>query len=180
MMLCPALATAVLFRDGSVLNRIFAQQASYLLPEQQQIPWQDIARSTIECTKKMIGLKIMMLLKTVGEGIFAEYVTRTYDLARDFAALLKGEPDFKLAVEPQANIVCFRHQPGQVPAGQWGRYNAELRRRVVAHGRFYIVQTVVAAETFLRITLMNPFTDLDDLKELLAEIRRHGVQAIRG
>ena len=81
MMLCPALATAVLFRDGTVLNRIFSQKAAYLLPEQQQVPWQDIARNTIECTKKMMGLKIMMLLKTVGEGVFAEYITRTYDLA---------------------------------------------------------------------------------------------------
>jgi L-2,4-diaminobutyrate decarboxylase len=174
MMLCPALATAVLFRDGGVLNRIFAQKASYLLPEQMQIPWQDIARSTIECTKKMMGLKVMMLLKTVGEGIFSEYVTRVYDLTRDFAALLQGESDFKLAVEPQANIICFRHQPERVPAGQWGEYNAELRRRLVAHGRFYIVQTAIAGETWLRLTLMNPFTDRNDLRELLVEIRRFG------
>jgi L-2,4-diaminobutyrate decarboxylase len=174
MMLCPALATAVLFRDGTVLNRIFSQKAGYLLPEQQQIPWQDIARNTIECTKKMMGLKIMMLLKTVGEGIFSEYVTRTYDLARDFAALIKGENDFHLAVEPQANIVCFRHQPGQVPAGQWAEYNSQLRRQLVAHGRFYIVQTTIAGEIYLRVTLMNPFTDLSDLQELLVEIRRFG------
>ncbi len=174
MMLCPALATAVLFRDGTVLNRIFSQKASYLLPEQQQIPWQDIARSTIECTKKMMGLKIMMLLKTVGEGIFSEYVTRVYDLTSDFAAVLKGETDFKLAVEPQANIVCFRHQPGQVPASQWGKYNAQLRRQLVAHGRFYIVQTTIAGEIYLRLTLMNPFTNLSDLQELLAEIRHFG------
>jgi L-2,4-diaminobutyrate decarboxylase len=174
MLLCPALATAVLFRDGTALNRIFAQKASYLLPEQLQIPWQDIARSTIECTKKMMGLKIMMLLKSAGEGIFAEYITRAYDLAVDFAAALKTETDFKLAVEPQANIVCFRHQPGQVPAGQWSRYNAELRRRLVAHGRFYIVQTSIAGETYLRVTLMNPFTDLNDLSEMLLEIRRFG------
>jgi L-2,4-diaminobutyrate decarboxylase len=179
MMLCPALATAVLFRDGTVLNRIFSQKANYLLPEQQQIPWQDIARNTIECTKKMLGLKIMMLLKTVGEGIFSEYITRTYDLARDFAAALKAEPDFKLAVEPQANIVCFRHQPGQVPAGQWGEYNARLRRQLVVHGRFYIVQTTIAGEIYLRVTLMNPFTDHDDLQELLAEIRQFGRQVRR-
>jgi len=176
MMLCPALATAVLFSEGGALNRIFAQKANYLLPEQVQIPWQNIAQNTVECTKKMMGLKIMMLLKTVGEGIFAEYITHSYDLANDFAAVLKAEPDFKLAVEPQANIICFRHQPGQVPAGQWGRYNAELRRRLIAHGRFYIVQTVIAHETYLRITLMNPFTDLDDLGELLAEIRCFGLQ----
>ena len=174
MMLCPALATAVLFRDGTVLNRIFAQKASYLLPEQHQIPWQDIARNTIECTKKMMGLKIMLLLKTVGEGVFSEYITRTYDLARDFAAALKAEPDFNLAVEPQANIVCFRHQPGQVSAGQWDEYNAQLRRQLVAHGRFYIVQTIIVGEIYLRVTLMNPFTTLSDLRELLAEIRRFG------
>jgi L-2,4-diaminobutyrate decarboxylase len=176
MMLCPALATAVLFRDGTALNRIFSQKASYLLPEQQQIPWQDIARNTIECTKKMMGLKIMMLLKTVGEGVFSEYITRVYDLARDFAAGLKDESDFSLAVEPQANIVCFRHQPARVPAGQWGAYNAALRRRLIARGRFYIVQTVIAGEIYLRLTLMNPFTNLNDLQELLAEIRRCGRQ----
>ena len=174
MMLCPALATAVLFRDGTVLKRIFSQKASYLLPEHQQAPWQDIARSTIECTKKMIGLKVMMLLKTVGEGIFSEYITRVYDLSRDFAAVLRAEGDFRLAVEPQANIVCFRHQPGLVPAGQWGEYNARLRRQLVAHGRFYIVQTAISGEIFLRLTLMNPFTDLNDLQELLAEIRHFG------
>jgi L-2,4-diaminobutyrate decarboxylase len=176
MMLCPALATAVLFRDGTVLNRIFSQKASYLLPEQQQIPWQDIARSTIECTKKMMGLKVMMLIKTVGAEIFSEYITRVYDLTRDFAAMLNGETDFKLAVEPQANIVCFRHQPDPVPAGQWSQYNARLRRQLIAHGRFYIVQTAIAGETYLRLTLMNPFTDLDDLRELLTEIRRFGRQ----
>jgi len=174
MMLCPALATAVLFRDGTVLDRIFSQKATYLLPERLQMPWQDIARSTIECTKKMMGLKVMLLLKTVGEGVFSEYVTHVYDLARDFATVLKGTSDFHLAVEPQANIVCFRHQPSQVPAGQWGKYNAELRRRLIARGRFYVVQTAIAGETYLRLTLMNPFTGLDDLQELLAEIRHVG------
>jgi L-2,4-diaminobutyrate decarboxylase len=179
MMLCPALATAVLFRDGTVLNRTFSQKASYLLPEQQQIPWQDIARSTIECTKKMMGLKIMMLLKIIGEGIFSEYVTHVYDLTRDFASVLKGETDFKLAVEPQANIVCFRHQPGQVPSSQWGQYNAQLRRQLVANGRFYIVQTTIAGEIYLRVTLMNPFTNLSDLRELLTEIRRFGQLSLK-
>ncbi len=171
MMLCPALATAVLFRDGTVLERIFSQEADYLLPERRQTPWQDIARNTIECTKKMMGLKVMLLLKTVGEGVFAEYVTRVYDLSRDFAALLKEAGDFSLAVEPQANIVCFRHQPGAVPAGQWGAYNAALRRQLIVRGRFYIVQTAIAGEIYLRATLMNPFTGLDDLREMLAEIR---------
>lgn len=174
MLLCPALATAVLFRDGAVLNRIFSQEAGYLLSGQQQAPWQDIARSTIECTKKMMGLQVMMLLKTVGEGIFSEYITRVYDLTSDFAAVLKGEADFKLAVEPQANIVCFRHQPGRIPAGQWSRYNARLRRQLIARGRFYIVQTAIAGEIYLRLTLMNPFTNLSDLQELLAEIRDCG------
>jgi L-2,4-diaminobutyrate decarboxylase len=174
MMLCPALATAVLFRDGTILNRIFSQKANYLLPEQQQIPWQDIARSTIECTKKMMGLKIMLMLKTVGAGIFSEYVTRVYDLTRDFTAVLKGETDFRLAVEPQANIICFRHQPGRIPASQRSKYNSELRRQLIAHGRFYIVQTTIAGEIYLRLTLMNPFTNLNDLQELLAEIRLFG------
>ncbi|HSQ34956.1 MAG TPA: pyridoxal-dependent decarboxylase, partial [Candidatus Binatia bacterium] len=178
MMLCPALATAVLFRDGTVLERIFSQKASYLLPEQERVPWEDIARGTIECTKKMMGLKLMMLLKTVGADVFAEYITRTYDLSRDFAALLVGEDDFKLAVEPQANIVCFRYQPSRVPPEQWSAANVALRRRLVAHGRFYIVQTVIAGETYLRLTLMNPFTDLNDLGELVSEIRCFGREAI--
>jgi L-2,4-diaminobutyrate decarboxylase len=116
----------------------------------------------------------MMLLTIIGEGVFSEYVTRVYDLTGDFAAVLKGESDFKLAVEPQANIICFRHQPGQVPANQWGKYNDQLRRQLIAHGRFYIVQTSIAGEIYLRLTLMNPFTSLSDLQELLTEIRRCG------
>ena len=169
MMLTPALTTAVLFKDGNKSYESFAQKASYLLDKNGEIPWYDGAGRTIECTKKAMGLKVYMMIKTYGDELFSSYIDKTYDLAHEFEAYLNTLDDFELGAKPESNIVCFRliNQKGDL-----NKLNADIRDKIIKDGEYYIVHTVIDNNVYFRITIMNPFTDIKILKGLIKKIRK--------
>jgi len=171
MMLTPALTTAVLFRNGQNSYETFAQKAEYLLSNGAQKPWFDSAGRSLECTKKMLGVKVYAMIKLYGDQLFSDYITTTYDLGQSFARLIIQEEGFELAVHPDGNIICFRFRPAGF-SGDLNKLNASIRKKLLDDSSFYVVQTSVSGETFLRVTLMNPFTTLSDLQSLLTLIRK--------
>ncbi len=58
------------------------------------------------------------------------------------------------------------------PAETLDALNASLREALVASGTFYIVQTVLHNQRFLRASIMNPRTTEADLHALLDEIEQ--------
>jgi L-2,4-diaminobutyrate decarboxylase len=171
MLLCPALTTAVVFKSAISADETFAQKAVYLLNKKSRDNPYDIATRTLECTKKMMALKIYLLLKVFGKTLFAEYITRTYDLARTFAQTIEDCQDFELACPPEANIVCFRLAPTGADTRSLDALNSGIRKRIIEQGTFYLVQTEINGQIYLRTTLMNPFTDINDCRQLLEKIR---------
>jgi len=169
MLLVPALITAVIFRNGSDSYRSFAQQASYLFEKASEDEWYNYAHRTMECTKTMMGLKLYVPLMVHGSGFFARYVETMYDLAHDFAARIRSSADFELAVEPEANIVCFRFASSG--AEDPSALQKKIRTRVLDSEDFYLVQTDLGGDTYLRCTLINPLTTIEHLEELLELIR---------
>ncbi|MGD0783890.1 MAG: pyridoxal-dependent decarboxylase, partial [Candidatus Aminicenantales bacterium] len=131
--------------------------------------WYNFAHRTLECTKTMMGLRLYISLAAYGTDFFAGYINAMYDLARDFARLIRDSGDFETAVEPESNIVCFRHlKKGETDLD--GRQR-RIRRTMLEKGSFYIVQTELHGRHWLRCTLINPRTTLADLEALLSEIR---------
>lgn len=170
MLLVPALVTAVLFRDGQRSWDPFAEDASYLFTGERQGEWFNLGRRTLECTKRMMSFELYAVLSVYGPGLLGEYVTRAYDLARRFAELLEQTPDFELPAFPESNIVCFRY----IPLGRDDDLDAlqeRIRRRLIADGSFYLVQTRLDGAVHLRTTLIHPRTTEADLSDLLGAIR---------
>ncbi len=164
MLLTPALATALIFRNGDDAYETFHQKAQYLWANQTSQDWFNSGKRTFECTKFMMSVKIYAMLKTYGEGIFAEYVDYTHDLAQKFAKMINSRPNFELAIEPKSNIVCFRIM------AENNEINAQIRQKLLEEGKFYIVQTTIREKLYLRVSLMNPLTTEADLGALLDEI----------
>lgn len=170
LLLTPALATAVLFRDPAASWAAFHQRAQYLFAENESDPWRDSGRRTYECTKLSMSAKIAAIWRAHGETTVVEHLHAVHALAQDFAALVRARPPFELAVEPESNIVCFRLQPPGIDATATDRLNSSIRRRLIESGRFYFVQTTLRGRVWLRTALMNPFTTRDDLSALLDAI----------
>ncbi|MFC6997936.1 pyridoxal phosphate-dependent decarboxylase family protein [Rufibacter roseus] len=168
MMLVPSLSTALIFKRGADAYRTFSQRAQYLWSEQETEEWYNGGKRSFECTKAMSVLNIYTVFRTYGEAIFQENIERLYGMATSFAARIKTNPHFELATEPQCNIVCFRYKAAEDASG----LNKEIRRQLLEDGRFYLVQTILNGELFLRTSIMNPLTQEQDLEELLAEIEK--------
>lgn len=167
MMMTPALATAVLFKRPSDSYKALAIKAEYLW-EQSAAEWYMLAKRTYETTKLMMSIKIFSLIQSHGHQVIDDYVTRQYDLAHYFAAQVDSSPQLELAHIPMANIVCFRYLSRQVD--DLDRCNMKIRSRLVERGGFYIVQTVLSEEVYLRITIMSPYTEKKDLDQLISEV----------
>lgn len=170
LLLTPALATAVLFREPAASWAAFHQRAQYLFGENDTDPWRDSGRRTFECTKLAMSAKIAALWRAHGAELFAENLRTVYGLARDFAALLRATPPFEVAVEPESNIVCFRLRPPGLTEDGLDAINATARRRVIEAGRFYLVQTKLRGRVWLRTALMNPFTTRAHLAAMLEAV----------
>jgi L-2,4-diaminobutyrate decarboxylase len=171
MMLTPALTTAVLFGNGKNSFETFAQKAEYLLADKGQNKWYDGAGRTLECTKKMMGVKVYAMLRFYGEQLFSDYITAAYDLGQLLAETIRKEKGFELAVQPDCNIICFRYIPDKF-SGDLNKLTADVRKKIIVDSRFYVVQTNVGGETYIRVSLMNPFTTISDLESMMDLVRK--------
>lgn len=179
LLLVPSLATAVLYRDGRRAWEAFAQEASYLFAgDDPRARWFDLGTRTLECTKPNLALDLYALLAVHGPGLFAAHIDRATALAQALAARLDAAPDFRLAVQPATNIVCFRYEPAHraIDDAALDALQDAVRDTLVRDGDFYLVRTRLRGRTWLRVTLMNPRTREADLDALLDAIRAEGAR----
>ena len=177
MLLTPALTTALFFKNGSDAYKTFAQRAQYLWDAPQVDEWYNSGKRTFECTKLMMPIKVYILLKAHGTGIFGENIDRLYDQATIFAQLIEQHPNFELAHTPESNIVNYRYVP--TVATDLNALNSKIRQALIDSGKFYIVQTVIKEQRYLRSAIMNPLTTKADLIALLEEIEEQGSLVLR-
>lgn len=171
MFLVPALNTLVMFRNGERSFETFAQKASYLFQKSQKNVWYNSATRTIECTKSALGIIAYTALKYYGNNYYKEYIDSRYNLAGVFSGMIESDKLFELATYPGSNIVCFRYAPHGYDETTLNKINAAIRDTIIKEGSFYLVQAELYGKIWIRLTIINPVTSQDDLKELLRLIK---------
>jgi L-2,4-diaminobutyrate decarboxylase len=178
MLFCPALCAFVFYRNSRHKFETFRQDAPYLFdPSAPGLAEFDSALRSVECTKRAAAFGLWGVWSLFGPGLFADLVDVTFGMGRAFYEMLSATPDFTPLHEPECNIIVFRHvsealrdAPGEVV----GRFQLELRRRIVESGEFYIVSTKIDGTGALRVTIINPLTTEEHLRRLLDLLRETG------
>ncbi|WP_229407051.1 pyridoxal phosphate-dependent decarboxylase family protein [Methylobacillus flagellatus] len=173
----PAAASALLFRDDASSYQAFSQRASYLFHEEDDAETLSFNTSyrTLECTKRMMGLKLLTAFKLYGRQGMAALVEHVFSLAEEFAGLVADAPDFELLMLPQTNIVCFRYLGNAaLDATALDTLQTNIRTTLLEQGLFHLSQANVGGKTWLRCTLMNPYTRAPHQEALLDNIRLAG------
>lgn len=165
MMRTSALCAAVLFKDQSSLAGTFQQKGSYIFYDNDK-PGFDVGPHAVECTKSALGTKLFMVLAMEGEAGMGDFIDKQYDDTRQFHDYINAQPDFSCPYIPQSNILCFHYDPIEDDELQ-----LEIRKRMVEQGDFYITSAEVGGRRYLRLSVMNPLTTLDTIKDLLDAIR---------
>jgi len=157
-----ALCAAVLLKRESDFAKAFHQDVSYLgNPGFQKGP--DLFHRAVECTKVPLGLKLFLNLAIHGEAAMTERLDALYARTKEAAALFREHPQFQVPFEPQTNILLFR-------VGAAETVQRELRSRLMEAGNFYITAADHGGVDYLRLTVMNPATSIDDLHRLMDEL----------
>ncbi len=170
MLAMPALATAVLFREGGHSYEAFAQEAAYLFPGSDvRAQWYNRGLRTAECTKRMISVPLFASLSLLGTNVFTRLVDDAFALALRFGERLTAAADFELCTPPECNIVCFRFVPPG--AHDLDALQTRVQQQLGEHGAFFVAKTTLQDHVWLRTSLMNPRTTDADLGALLDAIR---------
>ncbi len=178
MMFMPALCAFVFYRNPAHRFAAFQQNAPYLFdPTAPGMADYDTGLMTVECTKRAAAFGLWGVWSLFGRQLFTDLVDVTFALGRKFYELLCDADDFIPLHEPQCNIVAFRHVPSRLknaPPEELGRFQHALRRQVIESGEFYLVPITLDGVGALRVTIMNPLTTEDNLRELLETLRQVG------
>lgn len=171
MLMIPTLVTALVFKNSDHSYQTFAQKASYLWDNQEGQEWYNLAKRTFELTKTSMSFRIYAMLKMYGEQVFEDNVTQVYDLAKQFAEMIREDGHFQMPVKvPDSNIVCFRYFEKGLNEEALDQINLNIRQAILKEGVFYIVQTRIDGKFFLRTTFMSPFTTEVELNILIPKI----------
>jgi len=167
----PAAVSAVLFRNEAHSYAAFSQDASYLFQgDHHEDEAFNTSYRTLECTKRMMALKLWAAFSLYGTAALGTLVEHAFEQAKRFASMIKQKPNFELLMQPQTNIVCFRFL-GNLELASLNQHLARIRQKIVESGAFHITQVTLKENgkenTWLRTTLMNPFTAQEDLEALL-------------
>lgn len=170
MMMMPGLMTFLLFKESKASYHTFQQRAQYLWEDDQGQEWYNIGKRTLECTKFMASTKFYLCQKYYGEELFEAYIDNQYQLTETFAKRLKEHDQFQIATKPECNILCFRFYNSEMKENELNKINRSVREQLLQESEYYIVQTLLGDQVFLRMTLMNHLTRVEILDELIERI----------
>lgn len=171
LMYMPAAVSAVLFRNEQHSYAAFSQDASYLFQgNNHEDEAFNLSYRTLECTKRMMALKLWATFSLYGIAGMGALVDEAFAKAKIFAEKIQRHASFELLMSPETNIVCFKYLSAYSNLNQANKHQSDIRQHIIQSGTFHTTQVDLHGVTWLRTTLMNPFTTEQDLDELLARL----------
>ncbi|KUM90457.1 lysine decarboxylase DesA [Streptomyces pseudovenezuelae] len=173
----PVSSSAVLVRDASTLRHA-TYHAEYLNPRrmvQERIPNQ--VDKSLQTTRRFDALKLWMTLRVMGADGVGQLFDEVCDLAAEGWKLLAADPRFDVVVAPSLSTLVFRYIPASVtdPA-EIDRANLYARKALFASGDAVVAGTKVQGRHYLKFTLLNPETTVEDMSVVLDLIAGHAEQ----
>lgn len=169
----PVSSSALLVRDGRVLRHA-TWHADYLNPAraaERGIPNQ--VDKSIQTTRRFDACKLWLTLRIMGPDAIGALFDRVVDLAAEAWRLLDADPRFEVAARSQLSTVVFRYVPPGANPGLTDDANLHAREALAASGAALVAGTRVDGAHYLKLTLLNPETTIDDIAHVVDLIADH-------
>jgi L-2,4-diaminobutyrate decarboxylase len=175
----PVSSSALVVRDRAVLGHA-TYHADYLNPArmvEQRIPNQ--VDKSIQTTRRFDALKLWMTLRIMGPDAVGELFDEVVDRAAQAWVLLTVDPRFEVVTRSQLSTLVFRYLPPEGTTRELADdANLYAREALAASGAAMVAGTKVAGRHYLKITLLNPETTVDDIAHVLDLIADHAAEYI--
>ena len=179
----PVSSSAVLVRDRTTLRHV-THHADYLNPARSSGRVPNQVDKSLQTTRRFDALKLWLTLRLVGADVIGELFDDVVDRAADAWALLDGDPRFEVVTRPQLSTLVFRYLPagGEASHGRelCDRLNLHAREALLASGAAIVAATKVDGRQYLKFTVLNPQTTLEDIDFVLECIAEHAGDFLAG
>ncbi|WP_405432128.1 pyridoxal phosphate-dependent decarboxylase family protein [Micromonospora sp. NBC_00617] len=175
----PVSSSALLVRDRRTLRHA-TYHADYLNPArmvQQQIPNQ--VDKSLQTTRRFDALKLWLTLRVMGPDALGALFDEVVDTAAEAWQLVSQDPRFAVETRSQLSTVVFRYLPTGPGRELADGANLYAREALAASGLAVVAGTRVDGRHFLKFTLLNPATTVDDVSHVLELIASHAGRYVR-
>ncbi|RKN22547.1 pyridoxal-dependent decarboxylase [Micromonospora musae] len=169
----PVSSSALLVRDRRVLRHA-TYHADYLNPArmvEQRIPNQ--VDKSLQTTRRFDALKLWLTLRVMGPDQLGELFDEVVERAAGAWELISEDPRFEVVTKSPLSTVVFRYLPTGPGRGLADGANLYAREALAASGAALVASTTVDGRHFLKFTLLNPETTLDDVGHVVQLIAEH-------
>ncbi|MDG4757679.1 aspartate aminotransferase family protein [Micromonospora sp. WMMD710] len=169
----PVSSSALLVRDRRVLRHV-TYHADYLNPArmvEQRIPNQ--VDKSLQTTRRFDALKLWLTLRVMGPDALGALFDEVVDRAADAWRLVSEDPRFEVVTRSQLSTVVFRYLPTGPGRELADAANLYAREALAATGLAVVAGTRVDGQHFLKFTLLNPATTVEDVGYVLDLIATH-------
>ena len=171
----PVSCSAFLVRDRDNLSYV-THHAEYLNPlSEWEAGTPDLVNKSLQTTRRFDSLKLWLTLRIMGADSVGAAFDRVMGLAQATYVRCQREPDIELIHEPELSTLVFRYRPAEVDSEEaLDALNVAIRRSLIRSGEAILAKTKVGGRQFLKFTLLNPSTPLEEIEEILELIQHHG------
>lgn len=153
--------------------------ADYLNPASQRrdgVP--NLVDKSLQTTRRFDALKLWLSLRILGAERLGAMFEQVIELTAEGYRLLADDPLFRVH-PPQLSTLVFRYAPPGVEAQRLDEINREIRKAIFRSGEAAIAATRVEDRQYLKFTLLNPETTLQDLRAIVQLIKEHGARLLQ-
>lgn len=170
----PISSSAFIVKNKLHLN-IIKHHADYLNPKEQNydaLPAQ-INKSIIQSTRRFDALKLWCTLRYMGKEKLGKYTNTIIETAQQTAQHLEKEENFELLCHSDMGVLVFRYING-LDETNYCNINQHIKEKLFFSGEVLVASTKVNGKFYLKFTIFNPLTTLNDIKNILNLIKQNG------
>jgi len=160
MMGVPLTCSMLLSRKSGLLARNFSEIADYLFQENTD----DLNPGTqsLQCGRRNDAFKVWALWKQLGNKGYEQRIEKQFQRRDQVVSVIESDPDFELIMKPALLNVCFRYRGVDSDRICSALDNKGLGK--IGHGTF-------DGRHFMRMVIVDPDTQIDDIEQFLATIK---------
>jgi len=156
-------ACALIYRDPTIAKRAHIQKASYLETLEDENEWNP-SDYAIHLTRRARGLPFWFSLAAHGTDEYSAAMEHTMDVARGAAELIRNHPRLTLLGDPALSVVAFTRD------GWTASQYQEWSDKLLADQIGFVTPSAHKGQPILRFAIVNPWTKMADIEEILATL----------
>ncbi len=130
---------------------------------------------SLQTTRRFDALKVWMTFKSLGRETLGGLINRSVETCKASYDHLIQDDDFEAVTTPEISSLVFRFVGKGLSEDETEQINISIRSRLLHDKGIVIGQTKVHEKTFLKLTLLNPLIEPEDITELFALIKTMAV-----